>query len=359
MNNPSDIIPKEIFETPQAITQTIEHTLPQAKKAAIQLHKYHPRRIFLIGNGTSYYTSLAASYTGRSLASSPDSPYVIAVPCGDFRHFMPQINSHDVIVGLSASGEFRDVLAVFEELRGRCLRVGITHVPNSSLTKVADETLVSSGGPSHVPVMTKTYASTLTAAHLLLLAFFEAGETLYSQLAASAAICDTALQNIESKIEPVVAALQSYQHAFYFGAGIGYAASLEGALKMKEMAMLHAEGSEIWEYASGPATIVDSRFFCVAFYTNHKADEDIANSARLSRQWGARMVEIGPKSYAQDFFLPVETNPFEAFNSLSLVPPAALLAYRMARARGHNPDVPAWRERYTAQGMSHLLGSNQ
>lgn len=128
---------------------------------------------------------------------------------------------------------------------------------------------------------------------------------------------------------------------------------------MKEMAMLHAEGSEIWEYASGPATMVDNRFFCVTFYTNHPTDSDIANSARLSRQWGARVLEIGPNSYADDFFLKVRANEFEPFNSLSLVPLAALFAYRMARTRGYNPDFPAWRERYYAQGMHHILGTEQ
>ncbi len=359
MKDNSEIIPKEIFETPEAISQTIQHTRLQARQAALRMKKQNLRRIFLIGNGTSFYTSLAASYTGRSLASSPDAPYVIAIPCGDFRHFMPRVSGQDAVVGLSASGEFRDVVAVFEQLKGQCLTIGITHIPNSSITRVADEILLSSGGPSNVPVMTKTYASTLTAAHLLLLEFFDAGEAIYKHLESSARICENALQELESKIEPIVAALHTYEHAFYFGAGIGYATSLEGALKMKEMAMLHAEGSEIWEYASGPATIVDNRFFCTAFYTGRPTDGDIANSARLSREWGARVIEIGPKAHAQEFHLPVQANDFEAFNSLSLVPPAALLAYRMARARGHNPDVPAWRERYYAQGMSHLLGKKQ
>ena len=356
MTNPNEIIPSEIFEVPQAIIQTIKDTRLQAKKAAEQMIKRDPNRIFFIGNGTSYYSSLAASYTARSLASSPKSPYVIAIPSGDFQHYMPQITDRDIIVGMSASGEFRDVITVFDQLKGKCLRIGITHVPNSKITQISDETLIAAGGASKVPVMTKTYASTLTAAHLLLLEFFEASESLYRNLEASASICENSLKGVESRIEPIVATLKTYEHAFYFGAGIGYAASLEGALKMKEMALLHAEGSEIWEYASGPATIVDNRFFCTAFYTNNPSDRDTANSARLSREWGARIIEIGPVSYVHDYFLSVESNPFEAFNSLSLVPPAALLAYRMARARGYNPDNPTWRERYYAQGMSHLIG---
>lgn len=356
MNLQNELIPSEIFETPQAILQTLSETRSHAKDAAKRMKEIQPRRIFFIGNGTSFYSSLAASYTGRILASSTASPYVLAIPSGDFRYYMPQLDRHDIVVGMSASGEFRDVIAVFEKLENQCLRIGITHVANSRITQVSDAILVSSGGPSHVPVMTKTYASTLTAAHLLLLEFFNAPTALFNKLEDSARLCENALQDLETRILPIISTLQNYQHAFYFGAGIGYAAALESALKMKEMAMLHAEGSEIWEYASGPATIVDQKFFCTAFYTDQPTDSDVANSAKLSRQWGARVIEIGSQSHAQDFHLPVRANIFEPFNSLSLVPPAALLAYRMARARGFNPDIPAWRERYYAQGMHHLIG---
>jgi len=359
MNSQNELVTTEIQETPQAILQTIKVTRPQAKDVAALMRERHPRRIFLIGNGTSFYSCLAASYTGRSLAYSPSAPYAYAIPCGDFRHYMPQIDQQDVIVGISASGKFRDVIAVFEQLEKKCLRIGITHIADSPITRAADATLVSGGGPSNVPVMTKTYASTLTATHLLLLEFFGASDSVYKNLEDSAHICETALQDIEDKISPIVASLQTYQHAFYFGAGAGFAASLEGALKMKEMAMLHAEASEVWEYGTGPATIVDERFFCIAFYTGRSTDQDIATLAALSRQWGARVVEIGPHSHVHDFHLPVPANPFEPFNSLSLVPPAALLAYRMARARGYDPNFPAWRERYTAQGMHHLIGKDR
>lgn len=355
----NEIIPQEINATPEAIRQTIQHTRQQAKDAARVIGKHQSRRIFVIGNGTSVYSSMAASYTGRSLATSTADPFVIAVPAGDFRNFMPTLDDRDVVVGISASGEFRDLLVIFEELAGRCLRVGITHVPGSSITRLSDELLVSAGGPSQMPVMTKTYASTLTAAHLLILETFSAPAELFSHLESSAQLCETALETAHKQVAALVSDIQDYEHAFYFGAGPAYAASLESALKMKEMAMLHAEASEVWEFASGPATTVDKRFFCAAFYTGSANDSDVANSARLSREWGARLIEFGPKSYAGDWHIPVQPNPFEPFSTLSLVPPAALLAYRMARSRGHNPEQPHWRERYVAQGLTHLMGNEE
>lgn len=352
---PPEPIPQEIHETPQAIRATVDGARQAARRAAAAMRERAPRRVYVIGNGTSLYSSLAATYTARALAS-PVDPLVLAVPAGDFRYYTPAVSARDVVVGMSASGEFRDVLAVLDGLAGRCLRIGITHVPDSSLTRLADLTLIGGGGPSRVPVMTKTYASTLTAAHLLLLEFFTAPESTFADLLASADRCARALEDAEGPIAGMAPEVSMFEHAFYFGPGVGHAAALEGALKMKEMALLHAEGSETWEMASGPATMVSERAFCVALSTGGPSDAATADGARHAREWGARVIEIGPAASAGDWHLAVDAPAFEPFASLSLVPPMALLAYRAARARGLTPDTPAWRERYHAQGMTHILG---
>ena len=350
-----EIIPIEIDETPAAIRSTLTETRPAARQAAKILRLKKPRRIYLIGNGTSLYTSMAATYTARQLEDG-QSPLILAVPAGDFRYFMPAITENDVIVGMSASGEFRDVLAIFERLRGQCPLVGITHVPGSSITRLADYLLISSGGPSHVPVMTKTYASTLAALHLLLLELFQAPPAYFDDLAASADRCANALTGAGRVLTDLVPAIASYEHGFYFGAGNAFAASLEGALKMKEMALFHAEGSETGEMASGPATIVSDKTVCVALYTGDVRDAPTADTARHAREWGALVLDVGPESVAGDWHFPVTAPVYPSFASLALVPPLALLAYRVAHARGHNPDQPTWRERYYSQGMTHILG---
>src|SRR5512142_2058212 len=153
-----ELIPGEIRESPDAILVTVQEAQPEAAEAAAVMRQRQLRRIFLIGNGTSLYSSMAAAYTGRALAGPGDAT-VIAWPAGDYRSFMPALDSGDAVVGLSASGEFRDVLAVFQQLRGRVPCIGITHIPDSSITRLADRTIISQGGPSRVPVMTKTYES--------------------------------------------------------------------------------------------------------------------------------------------------------------------------------------------------------
>lgn len=351
----TEMIPLEIDETPDAIRATVKDTRPSAQKAAEAIQKRSARRIFVIGNGTSLYTSMAATYTARQLAG-PDDPLVLAYPAGDFRFFTPALQSNDVIIGMSASGEFRDVLSVFERLRGKCLLVAITHVPGSSITHVADHILLSSGGPSHVPVMTKTYATTLTALHLLLMEVFHAPALYFDDLTMIADRCATAIGNAKHIIPELIPIVSKFEHAFYFGAGNAYAASMEGALKMKEMAILHAEGSETWEMASGPATVVSEKSLCVALYTGEDSDSATANTAEHTRQWGARVLEVGPSAPTGDWHLPVAPSLVPSFSSLAILPPLALLAYRTARARGYNPDKPTWRDRYVSQGMTHIIG---
>ena len=351
----TELIPLEIDETPDAIRATLKDTRPSALKAAEAIQKRSARRIFVIGNGTSLYTSMAGSYTARQLAG-PNDPLVLAYPAGDFRFFMPALQSNDVIIGMSASGEFRDVLSVFERLRGKCLLVAITHVPGSSITHLADHILLSSGGPSHVPVMTKTYATTLTALHLILMETFHAPALYIDDLYAVADRCATAISNAKRIIPELIPIVSKFEHAFYFGAGNAYAASMEGALKMKEMAILHAEGSETWEMASGPATVVSEKSLCVALYTGEESDSATANTAEHTRQWGARVLEVGPLAPTGDWHFPVAPSVVPSFSSLALLPPLALLAYRNARARGYNPDKPAWRDRYVSQGMTHIIG---
>ncbi len=349
------LILQEIYESHDAILSTIQETRPEAAAAADAMRKRKLGRIFLIGNGTSLYSSMAASYTGRTLAKAGD-PFVIAWPAGDFRYFMPQLKSNDAVIGMSASGEFRDVLAVFQELRGRVLCIGVTHIPDSSITRLSDFAVYSRGGPSRMPVMTKTYESTLTAAHLLLLEFYGADSSYYEDLAASADRCAKAIAAAEECMPSIVPVLSKMEHGFYFGAGCGYAAALEAALKMKEMAILHSEGSETWEMASGPATRVSSDTFCVGLETGGETDAHTVSGLRHAKQWGAPTLELGPRANLEGWHIPVEAARYQSFSSLALVPPLALLAYRVARARGATPDQPQWRDRYMSQGMTHILG---
>jgi glucosamine--fructose-6-phosphate aminotransferase (isomerizing) len=355
-----DRIAAEIHEEPAAIRATIAGSRASAHEIARALADGGVERVHLIGNGTSYHSSLAAALVHRRHARAGE-PVVVASTAGEFRHYEPALGARDAVVGISASGEFRDVLAVTESLRGRVPTVAIVHSPGSTLTGLADHLIMSAGGPSSVPVMTKTFASTLTAAILLVGELF--GDDRSDQIAAALDLAadDARLSIIEAgpRIADLAAELSTAEHVFVVGSGGGHVAALEGALKLKEMALIHAEGSESWEMASGAATLIGPTSTVIAIAPPGPGREAVLDVARHCLEWGARVVEIAPGPTINGArLLVISGTAQEDLASLDSLPPLALLADALARIRGIDPDEPGWTERYRSQGLTHVIGAD-
>ena len=333
---------------------------PRSPPAAVAgaLRARELRRIWVIGNGTSYHSCLHAAGLARRLAG-PDDPVVIAVTAGDFVTFLPRLGPGDAIVGISASGEFRDVVRVFEEVRGRIPTVAVVHVPGSSLTRIADHVVMSGGGPSGAPVMTKTFSSTLSATILTLGAIL--GEPNLAELSAGLRLAadhaEKAIADAQSMVERLAQELVDVEHVFVVGGGLAYPAALEAALKLKEMALVHAEASETWEMASGPATMVGPGMVIVSLAPNGAARDATDDVVRHCQEWGARIIEVAPtQAVAGSTLLAIPAAAEERFAPLTVVPPVALLAFVLAGLRGATPDRPGWTDRYHSQGLNHIVG---
>jgi glutamine---fructose-6-phosphate transaminase (isomerizing) len=351
----------EIRDEPNAIRATIAASRGQAADVAQALSEGGVRRIYLIGNGTSYHSSLAAALFHRRHASA-DDPMVLALTAGEFRNYQPDLGPRDAVVGISASGEFRDVLAVTASLRGRTPTVAIVHNPGSSLTGLADHVVMSAGGPSSVPVMTKTFASTLTAAILLVggLLGDDRADWIANALETAADAAEMAIAAAGSDVGALAMDLATAEHVFVVGSGGGHVAALEGALKLKETALVHAEGSESWETASGAATLIGPTSTVIALAPPGGGREAVDDIARHCIDWGARVVEISPEPTVDGAdHLAVAATANEDLASLDTLPPVVLLAEALARARGIDPDVPGWTERYRSQGLTHVIGAGE
>ena len=351
-------VPSEILEGPAAIRATVDAAESSARAVAGLLRTQGVRRVWVIGNGTSYHSSLHATGLARRLAG-PDDPIAIPVTAGDFRTFRPRLGRGDVVVGISASGEFRDVLGVFEEVRGTVPTVGVVHVPGSSLTRIADHVVLAAGGPSAAPVMTKTFSSTLTATILVLGAIL-GDETLAEVSASLRLAADHAEQAVADAwpvVEALAAELADAEHIFVVGGGLAYPAALEAALKLKEMALVHADASETWEMASGSATIVGPGTVVVSLAPDGPGRAATDDVVRHCREWGARVIEVAPRRAVPDSrLLALPDGVDERFAPLTVVPPVALLGYVLAGLRGATPDRPSWTGRYHSQGLTHILG---
>lgn len=351
-------IPAEIREEPAAIRETVAAAEGEARGIAVRLRDAGLRRLWVIGNGTSFHSSYYAAGLARRLAG-PADPAVIAVTAGDFRTHRPALGVGDAVLGISASGEFRDVVGVFEELRGRIPTIGVVHVPDSTLTRISSEVVMSAGGPSFVPVMTKTFASTLAAAALVVAGVL--GETQLRRVAdlirGAADDAEVAIAAAEPLVAPLADDLASAEHLFVVGGGLAHAAALEVALKLKEMALVHAEASETWEMATGPATMVGPGTIVVSLAPSGAGREATDEVVRKTAEWGARVIEVrAGRAVEGSALFPIPDTVDELAAPFVVVPPVALLAYRLARRRGATPDRPGWAERYHSQGLSHILG---
>ena len=146
---------------------------------------------------------------------------MIPTTAAEFLIYRPRSVPRDAVVGISSSGEFKDVVAVAEALRGRTPIAGIVHVPGSTLTQVASDIVISAGGPSVVPVMTKTFSSTLVATELLLLELL-GGARASRRVAAilvAADAAEAAIAAAEPLVEALAATLVDARHLFVTGGG--------------------------------------------------------------------------------------------------------------------------------------------
>lgn len=350
----------ETVAVPEAIRDTVAKTQGPISALRERLLGDGVRRVFLVGNGTSLYSCEFAEHWYRTQAA-PSDPCVTALSAGQFRYHPPALDSRDLVLAVSASGEFRDVVGLLEEVRGRVPTVAVTQRRESSVGGLATEVIVAGGGDSEFPVMTKSFASTASATVMVALALAADTNVLTDAcdtLLDAAERAEWAISAAEEESVRVAAFLDGITRGFTFGTGGGAAAALEAALKIKEMALLHVEGAETWEAESGSSTVVRDGSFVLALRPEGAGEEATVRLAGLSAEWGAHVVEVAPqRSLPQSAVLAIPPGTPDMVAPLVCVPPVVMMAYHLATARGLDPNRPNWTARYTQQGLTHVVGS--
>ena len=174
---------------------------------------------------------------------------------------------------------------------------------------------------------------------------------------AAAGHADAVIATTEATLGRTLDTLARFDHVFVVGAGLAHYAALEAALKLKEIALVHAEGGETWEATSGAATLLDARALVIGLAPPGPGRAATADLVRHARGWGASVIEIAADASCDDALL-LDLPPLaeEDHAPLTTVPPVALLAFALARSRGLEPDRPEWVARYHSQGLRHILG---
>ena len=321
---------KEIYEQPQVFYNTIRSVDPGALPGKIR----HAGSVTLVACGSSYHTGLIFKYLLEDICGIPARLEFAS----EFKYFPPPIN--DLVIGITQSGETADTLAALKYAKSSgCATLAITNVLGSSVTRVADIILFMRAGPEISVAATKSFIAQLA---ILMQIVNSISETKY----------DDVLQQAHKAIEEVllmdlskaVAACKNAQSIFYVGRGPFYPVSLEGALKMKEISYIHAEGYAAGELKHGPFALLSPETPVIALCMPGDTYSVMISNIKEMKARGAPVIAIGTVGDRElpdivDIFIPVPKTPLFVQILTSLVI-EQLLAYHTAVALGRDVDKP-------------------
>ncbi len=346
---------KEIFEQPRAAIDTIRGRLSEEKGDAV-LEKVHfaptflkkMRRINLIACGTSYHAALVGKFLIEEFCRIP----VEADIGSEFRYRNPIIGENDLLVAISQSGETADTMAALKEAKRKgAMTLAICNVVESSLAREADQVIYTHAGPEIGVASTKTFTTQLVVLFLLALRIgrqlgalsSEKGKILIEELVRVPHLMEEMLKTSDR----VAKIARKYLHArdfLYLGRGINYPIALEGALKLKEISYVHAEGYPAGEMKHGPIALIDREMPVVVLATKNDVYEKVISNIEEVKAREGRVIALASPS-DQEIDKKVDDVIFipETLSSLTpilLTIPLQLLAYYMADFKGTDVDQP-------------------
>ena len=346
---------KEIHDQPRCIADCMRGRLLLDRKrivlSAVERHKVRlmrARRIIIVACGTSWHAGLIGMQLIEQWAKIP----VQVDYASEFRYRNPVLHPDDVVIAISQSGETADTLAAFSLAKEQgALCFGIVNGVGSSIARASDTGIYIHVGPEMGVASTKAFTGQVTVLTMLALALgHELGtipqdeyESYIEELARIPEKIESVLAS-DVKIEKISKDLSKSSNALYMGRGFNYPVALEGALKLKEISYIHAEGYPAAEMKHGPIALIDKDMPVIFIATHHQLYEKILSNiqevkARDGRIWA--VVTEGDesvKAIAEDVIEVPSTKNMLA--PLLSVIPLQLLSYHVAVERGLNVDQP-------------------
>ncbi len=306
------------------------------------------KRIIFVACGTSWHTALIAEYLFEDLARMPcEVEYA-----SEFRYRNPILDDNDVVIAISQSGETADTLAALELAQKRdALTYGIVNVIGSSIARITDTGSYTHAGPEIGVASTKAFTSQLTVLSLMAMQLgMQKGtlsQTRYVDLINALESIPGKVKYIldqNEKIKFIASEIKSASNALYLGRGYNFPVALEGALKLKEISYIHAEGYPAAEMKHGPIALIDLYMPVIVIGTNISSyDKIVSNIEEVKARKGVVIAVINEgdeqiKKLA-DYYIEIPQTQ-EALTPLLSVIPLQLLAYHIAVMRGCDVDQP-------------------
>ena len=342
---------KEIKEQPESIRHTIKALSNGSGTAAfhkLNMHSIH--RIIIIACGTSWHAGLVGEFLIEGLAGIP----VEVEYASEFRYRHPPLDKNTMLLAISQSGETADTLAAIREAKKRGVPVmSICNVKGSTIDRASDVTFYTQAGPEIGVASTKAFTTQLTVLYLLTAYLAERNDSLseekitelYDDIKEIPDNIETIFRS-EERIKKVAKYYFEKRNALYLGRGIQFPIALEGALKLKEVSYLHAEGYPAAEMKHGPIALIDPEMPSIIIATRDETEsyDKVMGNIQEIKARGGDVIAIGTEGDEKiaalaDHVLFVPESRYALGGFLSVIP-LQLFAYHIARLRECDIDKP-------------------
>ncbi len=346
---------KEIHEQPNSVHDSMRGRLNTAE-GIIQLggirdykqKLVNAKRIIFIACGTSWHAALVAEYLFEDLARIP----VEVEYASEFRYRNPVIYEDDVIIAISQSGETADTIAAIELAKSKGATIfGICNVVGSSISRITHAGAYTHAGPEIGVASTKAFTAQLSVLALMALTVAHERGTLpesrYRELLSELEQIPSKIQQTlkcEDQVKVIADIFQQSRNFLYLGRGYNFPVALEGALKLKEISYIHAEGYPAAEMKHGPIALIDEEMPVLVLATNESAYEKIISNIQEVKARKGRIIAVTTEndSHIDDLaeFVIEIPRTAEPFAPIISVIPLQLLAYHIAVMLDRNVDQP-------------------
>jgi len=346
---------KEIFEQPRAVGDTMRGRF-SPETGEVNLEEFGLSReilagitkVYIVACGTSWHAGLIAKYMIEELARVPVEVDIAS----EFRYREPLISSDNLMIVITQSGETADTLAAQREAKLRGARtLTICNVVGSTSAREADAVFYTHSGPEIGVASTKAFLTQIMSLYLLAIALGQTRETvdkdrskeLLQELIELPGKIERTL-SAEDKIKAIARDYFKARGFIYLGRGINYPIALEGALKLKEISYIHAEGYPAGEMKHGPIALIDEELPVVVLAPRDRLYEKIITNIQEVNSRGGKVVAISNESngevcdISRTCILVPDTNPY--LQPILLVIPLQILAYHIGVLRGCDVDQP-------------------
>ena len=346
---------KEIFEQPRAIKDSMRGRL-NVKKDIVALggiieyeqKMLNARRFIIVACGTSWHAGIVGEYLFESLVRIP----VEVEYASEFRYRNPLIYEDDVVIAISQSGETADTIAAVELAKSKGATViGICNVVSSTISRITQAGSYTHAGPEIGVASTKAFTAQVTVLALMALSLARKKGTLplseYHRIISCLELIPKQVEEtlkLNDQIKEIAKFFVEKRNAIYLGRGINYPVALEGALKLKEISYIHAEGYPSAEMKHGPIALIDEEMPVVVLATEQDTYEKTVSNIQEVISRKGKIISIVTKGDTlvkgmSDFCIEIPET-IELLTPLLSSIPLQLLAYHVAVLRGCNVDKP-------------------